>query len=38
MDNPTHPALNSLIINIETLTNMQHHILELATCVEYLAT
>ena len=38
MENPTHPALNTLIINIKTVINEQHHILELATHVEYLVT
>ena len=37
-DNLTQPALNTLIINIKTHTKVQHHILELAMCAEYLAT
>ena len=38
MGSVIQPALNILITNIKTLINVQHHILEIAICVEYLAT
>ena len=38
MGNLTQPALDILVTNIKTHTNVQHHTLELAMCVEYLAT
>ena len=38
MDSPIQPALNILITIIIILTNVQHHILKLAMCVEYLVT
>ena len=37
MGNLIQPALDILIIN-KTCTNVQHHILDLALCAEYLAT
>ena len=38
MGNLTQPAFNILITNIKSHANVQHHILELAMCVDYLAT
>ena len=37
-DRQPQPHLDTLIINIKACTNVQHHILELTMCVEYLAT